>query len=114
MISSLGNHRNGVARKGEGKWWSNPHEVIAFARILVEAEQLGACQHMVISFFEQPWAWDREHAVWCANDRPDKSHALLLMSRFRAATADSYDRNEPRSKHHGGHGALRWRDWRTA
>lgn len=29
-------------------WWCDPQEVIRFAHVLVDADQLGACQHQVI------------------------------------------------------------------
>lgn len=106
-MSCAGNHPHGVAGKGETQWWSDPQEVIAFARVLVDAEQLGACQHLVISFFEQPWAWDREHTIWCASGRPDmvsdaRSDSLIL--RF----------NGVRAERRACHRAVRWRDWTTA
>ena len=57
---------------GDGApWWTSRREVAAFAHVLVDAEQLGDCQHMVVSFFETPWAWDAQYAIWCATGRPD-------------------------------------------
>jgi hypothetical protein len=55
----------------EAGWWCDLQEVIDFAHVLVDAEELGDCQHAVIDFFEQPSGWDREHRVWCDYGRPD-------------------------------------------
>ena len=50
---------------GDSAWWCDPQEVIRFAHVLVDADQLGACQHQVITFFETPWEWDIEYQIWC-------------------------------------------------
>jgi len=51
-------------------WWADPNEVVAFARVLVESEQLGDCQHAVIDYFAAPWMWNRQHDLWCQMGRP--------------------------------------------
>jgi hypothetical protein len=66
---------SGGGPEDEAWWWCDPQEVIDFAHVLVDAEELGDCQHAVIDFFEKPWKWDREHRVWRDNGRPDLASA---------------------------------------
>jgi hypothetical protein len=81
--------------------------VIRFARLLVDADQLGGCQHTVISLFETPWDWDDEHRMWCEAGRPHSASTRpafeALCRRFDAENADD----------HAGEYAspLRWQTW---
>jgi hypothetical protein len=59
------------SRDGCGEWWMDHHEVVAFARALVETDQLGSCQHSVIDYFGEPQLWTWAHRMWCATGRPD-------------------------------------------
>jgi hypothetical protein len=77
--------------EGEAPWWTDRREVAAFARILIDAEQLGDCQNIVVSFFETPWAWDAQHAIWCETRRPDMGspHEFdALVARLDAVLAN--------------------------
>jgi hypothetical protein len=72
-------------------WWTDRREVAAFARILIDADQLGDCQHTVVSFIESPWAWDTQPAIWCETRRPDvgsPNEFGALVSRLDAALAN--------------------------
>lgn len=88
-------------------WWTDPHEVIRFARFLVDADQLGACQHTVITFFEAPWDWDSEHQMWCEAGCPhtdSSGHDFdALCTRMDAEITDD----------HAGEyiSPLRWHTW---
>lgn len=73
-------------------WWAELREVINFARILVDADQLGACQHMVITFFETPWKWSAQHAIWRQSGCPtiDSGKQFdALIARFDDAEPDN-------------------------
>jgi hypothetical protein len=102
-MSANGEQRGIVDVKTTADWWRDPHEVIRFARVLVEADQLGGCQHRVISFFESPWGWDNEHRMWCEAGRPHSAPFKALCSRFNTEIADD----------HAGEYAspFRWRAW---
>lgn len=80
-------------KNGQG-WWSDPQEVIRFARILVDADQLGGCQHTVISFFEAPWNWNNEYRMWCTAGRPRNGYPAAsfdaLCIRFNAEITDDH------------------------
>lgn len=91
-------------------WWCDPQEVIRFAHVLVDADQLGACQHQVITFFEMPWEWDAEHRQWCeaahpTNDGTSTSAFKALCSRFTSDVEVDHP-SEYASP-------LRWRSWST-
>lgn len=108
-MSANGEQRGIVDVQTPADWWRDPHEVIKFARVLVEADQLGGCQHTVISFFETPWNWDNEHRMWCEAGRPHNDSTgtpfEALCTRFNTEIADD----------HAGEYAspFRWRAWST-
>jgi hypothetical protein len=52
-------------------WWEDHDQVVAFARVLVEAGYLGSCQFAVINYFKTPWRWKRQHAEWVRVGNPD-------------------------------------------
>jgi hypothetical protein len=63
------------------------HEVIAFARALVETDRLGSCQHRVIDYFCEPQRWTHAYRIWCKMGRPDgPGHPRFdeLMKRYLA------------------------------
>jgi hypothetical protein len=89
-------------------WWSDPLEVVALARILVEAGQLGSCQHTVITFFETPWSWDAEYQMWCAAGRPDTDSGPpfdVLCTRL-SEIDDDHTSEHPWD--------LRWQSWNAS
>lgn len=96
---------------GASAWWCDPQEVIRFAHVLVDADQLGGCQHQVITFFETPWEWDTEYRMWCEAARPptnDGSSAVAfaaLCTRFGSGIDEEHpsEYSSPR----------RWRSWST-
>jgi hypothetical protein len=45
--------------------------VVAFARALVDTDQLGSCQHRVIDYFGEPQRWTRAYTIWCEIGRAD-------------------------------------------
>jgi hypothetical protein len=47
-------------------WWEDHDQVVAFARVLVEAGYLGSFQFAVIDYFKTPSRWSRQHAEWSA------------------------------------------------
>jgi hypothetical protein len=65
-----------VMASGEGQpsprtaWWADDTELIAFARVLVEAGQLGD-PHRVIDFFREPQRWTPAYEVWRELGRPE-------------------------------------------
>jgi hypothetical protein len=72
---------------GRGEWWIYHHEVIAFARALVETDRLGRCQHRVIDYFCEPQRWTHAYRIWCKMGRPDgPGHPRFdeLMKRYLA------------------------------
>jgi hypothetical protein len=72
---------------GRGEWWMDHHEVIAFARALVETDRLGSCQHRVIDYFCEPQRWSHAYRIWCKMGRPDgPGHPRFdeLMKRYLA------------------------------
>ena len=91
-----------------GSWWSDPKEVVGLARVLVEAGQLGSCQHTVITFFETPWAWDAEYQLWCAGGRPgtDSGPAFDALCTRLSEIDDDRTSEPPR--------ALRWQSWNAS
>jgi hypothetical protein len=56
-------------------WWAEDTELIAFARTLVEAGQLGD-PHRVIDFFSEPQRWTPAYEIWLELGRPER-HADL-------------------------------------
>jgi hypothetical protein len=57
-------------RDSGGQWWLDRLAVVAFARALVETDQLGD-EHAVIDFFEEPQRWAKEFQLWSSLGRPD-------------------------------------------
>lgn len=55
---------------GTGDWWADRREAAAFARALVEADEIGD-EHRVIDYFCEPESWKDMYLVWCASGRPD-------------------------------------------
>ena len=51
-------------------WIASSDEVWAFARDMVSAHFIDTAEGL-LDYFEKPWHWEREHAWWVANDRPD-------------------------------------------
>jgi hypothetical protein len=75
------------SQDGRGEWWLDHHEVVAFARALVETDQLGSCQHRVIDYFGEPQRWTRAYTVWCEigrADGPGHPRFAELMERYAA------------------------------
>jgi hypothetical protein len=52
-------------------WWADDTELIAFARVLVEAGQLGD-PHRVIDFFREPQRWTPGYEIWRELGRPER------------------------------------------
>lgn len=98
---------SGQGSVDQSEWWSNPQEVIRFARVLIDADQLGGCQHRVVAFFESPWDWGDEHQIWCDAGRPHDAGTGAtfdaLCSRFAREITDDHA-NEYVSP-------LRWLTW---
>jgi hypothetical protein len=91
-------------------WWSDPQEVIRFAHVLVDADQLGACQHQVITFFETPWDWDTEYRIWCDAARPtNDGSSSVAFAALCARFGTDIDEEHP-SEYSS---PLRWRSWST-
>lgn len=59
-----------MRRYREREWTASDDEVVAFARDMVAADFIDTVDGL-LEFFEKPWHWDREHAWWVANGRPD-------------------------------------------
>lgn len=62
-------------RNPQSVWWSNRHEVVAFARALNLTDQYppGAerqdAAELLIDYFMSPWGWSLQHQWWEANGR---------------------------------------------
>lgn len=50
-------------------WYSDHREVVDFASVMVDADRLSTPSD-VVYFFEKPWKWDPDFAVWAAAGRP--------------------------------------------
>lgn len=50
-------------------WYSDHHEVVSLASVLVDAEWLSTPRD-VVEFFESPWKWEQQHGIWAAAGRP--------------------------------------------
>jgi hypothetical protein len=77
----------GKGRSGQWtSWWADDTELIAFARVLVEAGQLGD-PHRVIDFFREPHRWTPAYAIWRELGRPERHgdfHFHEMTMRFFA------------------------------
>jgi hypothetical protein len=62
--------RSGVGDLGS-PWREDHDQVVAFARVLVEAGYLGSFQFAVIDYFKTPSRWSRQHAEWISVCNPD-------------------------------------------
>ena len=51
-------------------WIASADEIWAFARDMVSAQFIDSAEGL-LDYFEKPWHWEREHAWWVANGRPD-------------------------------------------
>ena len=51
-------------------WIASADEVTAFGRDMIEAEFIDSVAGLQ-EYYEKPWHWEREHAWWIANGRPD-------------------------------------------
>jgi hypothetical protein len=58
-----------MATESKAKWFEDSAEVIAFARILVDAEGTWSAVD-VLRYLEKPWKWTVEHDRWIAMGRP--------------------------------------------
>lgn len=58
------------ARYKARDWVDSYDEVVAFARDMVAGLFLHTAED-VIEYLDKPWHWEREHAWWVANARPD-------------------------------------------
>ena len=55
---------SGKGRAGHrAAWWAEDTELIAFARALVEADELGD-PHRVIDYFREPQRWSPAYEIW--------------------------------------------------
>ena len=52
------------------EWTNDYEEVTAFGRDMVAAIFLVGIDDLQ-EYYEKPWHWQREHAWWVANERPD-------------------------------------------
>jgi len=51
-------------------WIGDYDEVVAFARDMVASDFIDSADGLQ-EYYEKPWHWEREHAWWVANARPD-------------------------------------------
>lgn len=62
---------SGKGRPGHrAAWWAEDTELIAFARALVEADELGD-PHRVIDYFREPQRWSPAYEIWRELGRPE-------------------------------------------
>ena len=52
------------------EWTLDHSNLVVFASVLVAADWLDTPQS-VVDFFEKPWNWDGEHAIWHDHGEPD-------------------------------------------
>lgn len=51
-------------------WCEDSSEVLAFARVMVEADTFPS-QFELLSYFEKPWNWTEERDAWILAGEPD-------------------------------------------
>lgn len=69
------------------EWWTDRNEVVAFARALVESDQLGD-PHRVIDYVSEPYRWTVAYRIWLEVGRPSRpGHPRFaeLLKRFASA-----------------------------
>jgi hypothetical protein len=64
--------RNGRELSSElaENWWHLPDELVAFARVLYEGDELNTARD-VIDFFDKPMKWTEERDSWILAGEPD-------------------------------------------
>ena len=73
-MSYSATNRSALERIQARHWTNSEDEVLAFARDMVTVDFITTIENL-LDFFEKPWKWDREHAWWVANGRPDTGEA---------------------------------------
>jgi hypothetical protein len=82
QVMSSDRHRRG----GATEWRADEDELFAFARVLVETDQLGDA-HRVIDFFREPQRWSSTYRIWSELGRPERHgqpHFQEMRMRFFA------------------------------
>lgn len=64
--------RNGRELSSEmcDHWWHCPDELVAFARVLYEGDEINTAREM-LDFFDKPMKWTEERDEWILAGEPD-------------------------------------------